>query len=166
MPRSHSSRLSASWAAGTAVALALHEELTRRAPERLSVGLLLCPRVAVRAWRRSEKPVPADTVIVELGACGGGEVAWAARHPQLVAAAGDRGRRLPGGRAPLPTLTVGGLDAAASARLVTGAFGPVRADRLARLHRATAGNPLALLELAADVGVLVQRRGQQRHVVA
>ena len=93
-------------AGGVAVALALHEELTRRAPERLSVGLLLCPPAAFRAWRRSERPVAADTVMVELGACGGGEVAWATRHPQLVAAAGDRGRRLTARRTPLPTIAV------------------------------------------------------------
>ncbi|MEA2125670.1 MAG: hypothetical protein QOI80_2452, partial [Solirubrobacteraceae bacterium] len=91
----------ASEAGGVAVALALHEELTRRAPARLSVGLLLCGAGATfpygfRAWRRSEKPVPADTVIVELGPCGSGEVAWTARHPLLVAAAD--GRRLPARR--------------------------------------------------------------------
>ena len=96
----------ASAAAGAAVALALHEELTRRAPERLTVGLLLCPRPAFRTWRRAEQPVPADTVVIELGPCGGGEVAWATRHPQLVAAAGERGRRLPGRRTALPTLAV------------------------------------------------------------
>ncbi len=96
----------ASSAGGVAVALALHEELTRRAPERLSVGLVLGPPLAFRAWRRSEQPPPADTVIVELGPCGSGEVGWAARHPQLVAAAGDRGRRLPRAPRGLPTLAV------------------------------------------------------------
>ncbi len=101
----------AATAGGTAVALALHEELTRRPPERLSVGLLLCPRPAFRAWRRSERPVPADTVVVELGPCGGGEVAWTTRHPQLVAAAGERGRRLPGRRTALPTLAVATVSA-------------------------------------------------------
>jgi hypothetical protein len=91
----------ASEAAGAAVALALHEELTRRAPSRLSVGLLLAGAGSTfpygfRVWRRSEQPVPADTVIVELGPCGSGEVAWTARHPRLVAAAA--GRRLPAHR--------------------------------------------------------------------
>ncbi len=93
-------------AGGVAVALALHEELTRRAPERLSVGLLLAPPLAFRVWRRAEKPAPADTVIVELGAAGSGEVGWSTRHPQLVQAAGDRGRRLPRPPRGLPTLTV------------------------------------------------------------
>lgn len=93
-------------AGGVAVALALHEELTRRAPERLSVGLLLAPPLAFRAWRRSEKPAAADTVIVELGPCGSGEVGWSARHPQLVSAAGERGRRLPRASRGLPTLSV------------------------------------------------------------
>lgn len=97
---------SAMSAGGVALALALHEELTRRAPERLTVGLLLCPPVALRAWRRSEQPDPADTVLVELGPCGSGEVAWATRHPQLATAVGDRGRRVPGGRTPLPALAV------------------------------------------------------------
>ena len=49
--------------------------------------------------------------------------------------------------APLPTLVVRGLDLAAADELVQDTFGGVRSDRLASLHRATAGNPLGLLEL-------------------
>lgn len=47
----------------------------------------------------------------------------------------------------LPTLTIEGLDLDAAEALVASISGPVRRERLARLHRATAGNPLALLEL-------------------
>jgi hypothetical protein len=88
----------ASDAGGVAVALALHEELTRRAPARLSVGLVLAGAgeafpYGFRAWRRAERPAAADSVVVELGPCGSGAVAWTSRHPQLVAAA-------PGGQTP------------------------------------------------------------------
>src|SRR5205085_2318053 len=48
--------------------------------------------------------------------------------------------------ADLPTLQVGGLDRDTAAALV----GPVAQDVADRLYRATAGNPLALLELRAD----------------
>ena len=48
--------------------------------------------------------------------------------------------------ADLPTLTVGGLDPQASAALL----GSVPADVAARLHDATGGNPLALLEVRGD----------------
>src|SRR5438105_12125994 len=48
--------------------------------------------------------------------------------------------------ADLPTLHVGGLDRDAAATLV----GPVAHDVAERLYRATAGNPLALLELRAE----------------
>ena len=47
----------------------------------------------------------------------------------------------------LPRLALHGLDLGACTELVTGAFGPIRGDQVAHLHRATAGNPLALLEL-------------------
>jgi hypothetical protein len=88
----------ASDAAGVAVALALHEELTRRPPSRLSVGLVLAGAgeawpLGFRQWRRSEKPPPADTVIVDVGPCGSGSVAWSARHPQIAEACGTDGRR-------------------------------------------------------------------------
>jgi len=48
--------------------------------------------------------------------------------------------------ADLPPLRVGGLDPDAAAALVA----PVARDLAERLYRATAGNPLALLELAAE----------------
>lgn len=83
--------------AGVAVALALHEELTARPPARLSVGLVLAGAgeawpYGFRAWLRSEKRTAEDTVLVELGPCGSGSVAWSARHPQLVAACGPEDR--------------------------------------------------------------------------
>ena len=88
----------ASDAAGVAIALALHEELTRRPPSRLSVGLLVAGAGEAwpngfRAWHRSERPEPADTVVAELGPCGSGEVAWSSRHPQLAEAFGPERRR-------------------------------------------------------------------------
>lgn len=87
----------ASDAAGVAVALALHEELTARAPKKLGVGLLVCGAgeawpYGFRAWKRAEKPAAEGNVIVELGPCGSGTVAWTSRHPQLIAAAGSEGR--------------------------------------------------------------------------
>ncbi len=52
----------------------------------------------------------------------------------------------------LPALVVGGLDRAATERLVTQRSGrPVPTDLMDRLFRSTGGNPLALLELAGDV---------------
>lgn len=105
-------------ASGVAVALALHEELTQRPPQRLAVGLILAGAgeaygFAFRAWRRSERPVPDDTVIVEIGPCGSGSPAWSARHPLLVeACAGTRqlraARPTAAGR-PLPSLYVRGV---------------------------------------------------------
>jgi DNA-binding CsgD family transcriptional regulator len=50
--------------------------------------------------------------------------------------------------ADLPTMTVGGLDIGDAAALLDA----LEPQTVARLHRATAGNPLALLELAADPG--------------
>ena len=49
--------------------------------------------------------------------------------------------------ASLPTLVVSGLDVDSAQQLVGGASGPVRRNQLLRLHRATGGNPLAMLEL-------------------
>ncbi|MEJ7893421.1 MAG: hypothetical protein WKF94_12365 [Solirubrobacteraceae bacterium] len=88
----------ASDAAGVAVALALHEELTQRPPARFSVGLVLAGAgeawpYGFRTWLRSEQRSSEDTVLVELGPCGSGTVAWSARHPQLVTACGPGGRR-------------------------------------------------------------------------
>src|SRR5271166_4788572 len=51
----------------------------------------------------------------------------------------------------LPTLVLSGLDTdAAGALLATAAGGSPGAEMTARLHQATAGNPLALIELARD----------------
>ncbi len=84
-------------ASGVAVALALHEELTRRAPEKLSVGLVLAGAgelfpCGFRSHLRSERPTAQDIVMLEVGPCGSGEVAFTAWHPQLVAACGDTRR--------------------------------------------------------------------------
>lgn len=49
--------------------------------------------------------------------------------------------------ATLPTLIVPALDLGAAEELVTWASGPVRPEQMMRLYRATAGNPLGLLEL-------------------
>lgn len=52
--------------------------------------------------------------------------------------------------ADLPQLQLSGLDRSAAGMLVGARLGATPSpDRLARLHRATAGNPLALIELAA-----------------
>lgn len=56
--------------------------------------------------------------------------------------------------ATLPTLVIRGLDLEAAHELVTGVSGPIRRDQLVRLHRATAGNPLGLLELGSRVNRL------------
>jgi DNA-binding CsgD family transcriptional regulator len=55
------------------------------------------------------------------------------------------------GGADLPTLRVGGLSHGDAARLLP----DLETDEMGRLHRATAGNPLALLELASAVGDMV-----------
>src|SRR5215472_18753233 len=52
--------------------------------------------------------------------------------------------------ADLPTLRIGGLTSDEAAKLMPG----LAPETAALLHRATAGNPLALLELAADAGDL------------
>lgn len=51
----------------------------------------------------------------------------------------------------LPALAIQGVDLDAAALLLTGAGTAVRTDQLARLHRATAGNPLALLEFRSQL---------------
>ena len=48
----------------------------------------------------------------------------------------------------LPTITIEGLSSDAAAALLDG----LERETVARLHRATAGNPLAMLELSADPG--------------
>src|SRR4051794_2995150 len=78
-------------ASGVSVALALHEELTERPPERLSAGLVragageLFP-LAFRRHLRGDRRTPQDTVVLEVGPCGDGTPAWTTHHPQLVAA--------------------------------------------------------------------------------
>ncbi len=54
--------------------------------------------------------------------------------------------------ADLRVLRIGGLDRPEAAELLRGA--DVTGDAVDRLYRATGGNPLALLELAADAGRL------------
>jgi predicted ATPase len=57
----------------------------------------------------------------------------------------------------LPEVQVGALDLASAAELVAQRWdGAVPAELLDRLHRATGGNPLALLELSADLESLVR----------
>lgn len=50
----------------------------------------------------------------------------------------------------VPRLRLGGLDLPSSRDLLESSSAGVTEDQLGRLHQATAGNPLALLELAAD----------------
>jgi DNA-binding CsgD family transcriptional regulator/antitoxin (DNA-binding transcriptional repressor) of toxin-antitoxin stability system len=54
----------------------------------------------------------------------------------------------------LPVLRVGGLSATASGELVTATGRRLGGDVAARLHEATGGNPLALLELADEIPLL------------
>src|SRR3954447_2802841 len=55
----------------------------------------------------------------------------------------------------VPRLRLGGLDSAATGELLARAAGePLLDGMAARAHRATGGNPLALVELAHDVAVL------------
>jgi hypothetical protein len=87
-----------------AVAIALHDELRRNPPDRLSPALLL--HGALRAHLRREKPDRRATVLLELGSGSG----YASSHPKLRAAAeaagaGKRVRR-PGIRR-VPTLWLG-----------------------------------------------------------
>jgi hypothetical protein len=107
-------------ASGVALALALHEELVARPPEKLSAALVLAGAgdlfpYGFRRHLRTDRPTPADTVILECGPVGDGTPAWTTRHPQLVeaciaaaedavrhrvnrptAAAAGRWRRIPG----------------------------------------------------------------------
>jgi hypothetical protein len=77
-------------ASGAAVALALHDELARRPPRALAPALLLAgaahavPRTIARHLRAERLR---RAVLLELGPCGAGQPAWAARHPQARAAA-------------------------------------------------------------------------------
>src|SRR4051812_27643095 len=107
-------------ASGVSLALALHEELVRDPPEKLSAGLVLAGAgelfpYAFKAHLRRERPAPRDTVVLECGPVGDGTPAWTTRHPQIVeaciaaaedavrhrvnrptAAAAGRWRRIPG----------------------------------------------------------------------
>jgi hypothetical protein len=107
-------------ASGVSLALALHQELLDRRPEKLSPGLVLAGAgelfpYGFRRHLQVERPPPRDTVILELGPVGDGTPAWTTRHPQLVhacieaadgavrhrvnrptAAAAGRWRRIPG----------------------------------------------------------------------
>jgi DNA-binding CsgD family transcriptional regulator len=58
--------------------------------------------------------------------------------------------------ADLPSLHVEGLDQESAAQLVSSGAGTVSIDVAERLFRSTAGNPLALLELAPDAAHLAQ----------
>ena len=79
-------------ASGVAVAIALLDELTRGPPRMLAPTLLLAgaghamPRV-LAAHLRGERLRADRAVLLELGPCGAGRPAWAARHPQVRAAA-------------------------------------------------------------------------------
>jgi hypothetical protein len=79
-------------AAAATVALALLEELRRDPPRAVAPALLLVgARTAgpesLRAHLRAENARPRDTVLLEIGPCGGGPPGHAARHTQLRAAA-------------------------------------------------------------------------------
>ncbi len=78
-------------ASGVSVAMALHDELVARPPEKVSAGLVLAGAgelfpLAFRRHLRADRRSPKDTVVLEVGPCGDGTPAWTTRHPQLVAA--------------------------------------------------------------------------------
>ena len=79
-----------------AVAVALHDELRRNPPERLSPALLL--HGALRAHLRREKPDRARTVVLELGPGAGYATAPSAAARPRREAAGRRTRACGGGR--------------------------------------------------------------------
>jgi hypothetical protein len=92
-----------------AVAVALHDELRRNPPDRLSPALLL--HGALRAHLRREKPDRRTTVVLELGPGSG----YASSHAKLRAAAqaagaGQRLRRPRIGRVPTLWLGVASAD--------------------------------------------------------
>jgi hypothetical protein len=98
--------------APASVAVALHDELRRNPPDRLSPALLL--HGALRAHLRREKPDRRSIVVLELGAGAG----YASSHPRLRAAAeaagaGERVRRPRIGRVPALWIGVGQADEAA-----------------------------------------------------
>jgi hypothetical protein len=79
-------------ASGVEVAVRLLEQLDREPPRHLRPALLLTgaghavPRVAARHLR-AERLTADRVVLLELGPCGAGRPAWAARRPQVRAAA-------------------------------------------------------------------------------
>jgi hypothetical protein len=78
-------------ASGVALAMALHDELVARPPERLSAALVLAGAgelfpYGFRRHLRADRPRPHDTVVLELGPAGAGTPAWTTRHAQLTAA--------------------------------------------------------------------------------
>ena len=85
-------------AAGTAVALAVHDELARQPADRLSAGLVIAGAgaaapLALAAHLRRERPDPRRTILLELGPCGSGEPVWTTTHPQIAAVATRAGAR-------------------------------------------------------------------------
>jgi hypothetical protein len=126
--------MAASWApgandnaAGVAVALAVHEELSRRPPAGFAPALLLHgagapgPQ-ALRAHLRGERLKPREALVLEIGPSGAGGPAWATRHTQVRDAARRasealdatprRGLRPPAGTGRLPAIALGAVDAA------------------------------------------------------
>jgi hypothetical protein len=119
--------LSAGWSRGAgaasavAVAVALHEELSRHAPGAIRPALLLHGAAAPgpqarRAHLRGERLRPREAVLLEIVPSGSGAAGWAARHSQLRAAgrratealgAADRGLRPPAGTGRHPAIAVG-----------------------------------------------------------
>jgi hypothetical protein len=113
-------------AAAVAVALALLDELHRDPPRALAPALLLIGArgagpESLRAHLRAERARPRDTVLLEIGPCGGGPPKWAARHSQLRAAAAQAAAALgearqggdpPGGARRIPAIAIGGAPPA------------------------------------------------------
>jgi hypothetical protein len=112
-------------ASAVAIAVALHDQLSRRAPAALAPALLLHGAAAPgpgarRAHLRDERMRPRDAVLLEIVPSGSGNPGWAARHSQL-RAAGRRasealsgtaaGLRPPAGAGRHPAIAVGATGA-------------------------------------------------------
>jgi hypothetical protein len=102
--------------AAPAVAVALHDELSRHPPEALSPALLLYGAgeggpAALRAHLRRDRPDRSRTVVLEVGA-GGGPLAFATAHRELRGAAERAGEA-----ARMPLRAASGAGAARSRRL-------------------------------------------------
>jgi hypothetical protein len=138
-------------ASGTAAALAVFDELSRRPLQRLSPGLLLVGAgedapLGLRAQLGADRPRPADTVLVELGPCGAGTAHWRSTQDQLVAAASGvapriRGRRGAGVLRGIPTVWIGGLAGGIAPRARQGDDTGVDPDAIA----AAAGVAIAVV---------------------